>query len=62
MQNESQVDEAFSVQLEFLNGGASGLRQTQQDGKVVVPNKMIAPSIPARMEEKNDLSGERVAS
>ena len=62
MQNASQVDEAFSVQLEFLNGGASGLRQTQQDGKVVVPNKMIAPNIPARMEEKNDLSGERIAS
>lgn len=62
MQDASQIDEALSVQLEFLNGGASGLRQTQQDGKIVVPNKVIAPNISARMEDKNYLSRERVAS
>ena len=60
MQNTAQVDETRSVQLQFLNGSASGRRQTEQEGKVFVPDEVIAPTILAWMEKTNPLTAERI--
>ena len=60
MQDTSQVDEARSVQLQFLDGGAPGWRQAEQEGKVLVPREVIAPTHLSRMEKTRCLTIEWV--
>ena len=50
-QGTPKIDEALSVELEFLDSGASDSRDPDDLFKVSAPSKMTAPSISPRMEE-----------
>lgn len=53
IKHAAQVDDAFAVELQRGDGGASGRRETQDERTVLVPAEMLIPVLLTRMKERN---------
>jgi hypothetical protein len=55
-----QVDDALAVQLQLLDCGAPGRRQSDDERKLVAPREVLAPAVPAWMIQRHPVSGNRI--
>ena len=59
-QHAAQIDDVFTIQFEFGDGGASHRRQSDQFGEIVVPGEMLVPAVAPWMKERDFAQGRRV--
>ncbi len=52
-----QIDDAFTIQFQLIDGDPSGWRQADEQCAVGVPSEVLMPAIFARMIERNNLPG-----
>jgi hypothetical protein len=60
VEQTSEIDETFSVELQCLYRGTTDRRTTDDQGEVVAPNEMISPVLSSGVEERHFSSGDRI--
>jgi hypothetical protein len=54
------VDDAFAVQAQFRDGGPTNRGHADHQRVIIAPDKMLVPSVLARVKERNSGAGEWV--
>jgi hypothetical protein len=60
LKNAPQVDKAAAVELQFLDGCPPCRRQADYKGKIVTPDKVIHPALPAWVVQKHSFARSRI--
>src|SRR5689334_8407862 len=61
IEHPAKVDDTFAVESQGLDGRPARGSQADQLGAVLVPGKMLSPGLPARVEQRDQLSRYGVA-
>ena len=61
IKHTAQVDDAFAVELQGNDRGASSRREAQDERTVFVPAEMLTPRVLAWMKERHDVARRRIA-
>src|SRR6266849_6862376 len=58
----TQIDQAWTVELQRRNGGSARWRQSEHVREVIVPGKMCSPALLARMKQPHECFSDGISN